>query len=114
MAVGAFSRHLLCETLVDAEGRLFLGERSRYYYREIVDNIFHTVTEGDSIFTLAAKYYDGFENAALLYWAIADFQPTPINDVTLPLPVGRILVIPSPRTLVEEILSPARAQEFRG
>ncbi len=114
MSAGRFSRYLLCETLVDAQGRLFYGERSRYFYRELSDNIYHTVSEGDSIFTLAAQYYAGADRAALLYWVIADFQPTPINDVSVPLPVGYVLVIPSLRTVTEEILNPARTAEFRG
>ena len=55
MPAGPFSRHFLCQTLVDAEGRVFYGERSRYYYRELTDNSFYTVTDADSIFTIAAN-----------------------------------------------------------
>lgn len=109
-----FSRHLLCQTVVDDQGRLFLSERSRYRYRELADNRYHVVVEGDTLYGLAATYYEGIERPAGLFWVIADFQPTPIHDPTLTLQVGRLLIIPSMRTLTEEILNPGRSEEFEG
>jgi hypothetical protein len=112
--LGPFSRHLLCQTVVDEQGRLFLSERSRYGYRELPDNQYHLVVEGDTLHHLAATYYEGIERPAGLFWVIADFQPTPVDDPTLALQVGRVLAIPSMRTVVEEILTPKRIDEFEG
>ncbi len=112
--VGRLSRHQLCEVLTDMQGRQYLGERRRYTYRELTDNRFHIIAAGDTIFVLASQYFQGADRPALLYWVIADFQPTPIHDVTVPLVPGRTLVIPSLRTLMEEILNPGRSSEFTG
>lgn len=114
MPAGRLSRHLLCTTLVDAEGRLFLSDRARYLYRELPDNRYHVVAEGDTLHGLAATYYEGIERPAGLFWVIADFQPTPIHDPTVRLDVGRTLVIPSLRVVMEEILNPSRGDEFAG
>jgi hypothetical protein len=42
---------------------------------------------------------------------IADFQPDPIHDPTLELEPGRVLVIASLRTVLEEIFSESRREE---
>jgi hypothetical protein len=112
MPAGRLSRHWLCQTVVDDQGRLYLSDRSRYLYRELPDNQYHLVVEGDTLFLLAATYFEGVERPAGLFWVIADFQPTPIHDATLALENGRLLAIPSMRTLMEEILSPSRVDEF--
>jgi hypothetical protein len=77
-------------------------------YRELPDNRFHVVVEGDTLYNLAALYFEGIERPAGLFWVIADFQQTPIHDPTVQLEPGRALVIPSLRTLIEEILSSNR------
>jgi hypothetical protein len=105
---------LFCAQATDPEGRLFLTDRSRYVYRELVGNRIHVVTEGDSLHHLAARYFTGIDGAANLFWVIADFQPVPIQDPTLQLEVGRVLVIPATRTVLEEILNPRRRAEFVG
>ena len=45
---------------------------------------------------------------AALWWVIADFQPEPVHDPTRALEVGRVMFIPSERTLVEEVFSSRR------
>ena len=114
MPAGRFSRYLLCETLMDIEGRLYLGDRKRFTYKELSDNRYHQVVEGDTLFGLAAMYFEGTERPAGLYWVIADFQPTPIYDATLALDLGHTLVIPSMRVVMEQILNSSRRREFRG
>lgn len=111
MPPGQLSRHLLCDTTLDAEGRLLLADRVPYRYRELPDNRFHVVAEGDSVFTLAGVYFEGIPRAAGLFWVIADFQPVPIHDPTLQLTIGRTMIIPSVRVVIEEILNPMRTDD---
>src|SRR5688572_17469133 len=108
MPAGQYSRHLLCDTVVDAQGRLFLADRVPYRYRELPDNRYHVVAEGDTLFTLAGVYFEGVPRAAGLFWVLADFQPVPIHDPTLQLTIGRTMIIPSLRVVLEDILNPYR------
>lgn len=110
-----FSRHLFCHAIRDAKGRLHLSDRVPYRYVERSDNRFHIVGEGDTLFWLAHKYFDGVtDRPDQFFWCIADFQPVPIIDATLALKKGTTIVIPSVRCLVEEIFNEKRRPEFEG
>ncbi len=106
-----FSRHSFCSGVLDEEGRLFLTEREPFRYRALPDNRQHVVKAGETLFTLAGRYFASLPRPAGLWWVIADFQPDPIHDPTLTLEPGRALVIPSLRTVVEEIFSESRRDE---
>lgn len=114
MPPGDLSRYLFCHGLTDAAGRLFLSDRVPYRYRVLQDNRFHVVNEGDTLFSLAHIYFSRLPRPSGLYWVIADFQPDPIVDATRKLSIGTQLVIPSTRTLIEEIFNEARRDEFEG
>ncbi len=90
---------------------LELTEREPYTFRSFSDNRQHTVEQGDTLWTLAARYFAPLDSAANLWWVIADFQPDPIHDPTLALAVGSVLVVPSVRTLIENVFSENRARE---
>lgn len=79
-----------------------------FRFKAFEDNREHVVREGDSLFTLAGQYFEREPRACGLWWVIADFQPEPIHDPTLALEVGRVLMIPSMRTLTEEVFSERR------
>lgn len=79
-----------------------------YRFAEFPDTTEHVVREGDTLFTIAGHYYKSLPRGCGLWWVIADFQPDPIHDPTLELDVGRVLLIPSIRTLTEEIFSERR------
>lgn len=79
-----------------------------YRFRELPDTREHVAAEGDTLSTLAARYFVGQARAAGFWWVIADFQPEPIHDPTISLTPGRLLYIPSLRTLTEEIFSERR------
>lgn len=111
MPPNRWSRDRFCSAIEDEEGTLYLTEREPYGYREISDNVLHTVTQGDTLWTLAAAYYAPVERPARFWWVIGDFQPEPIHDPTIALEPGTLLVIPSLRTLLEEILNEARRSE---
>lgn len=102
---------MFCTAQADSLGRLFLSERTRFLYRSLPDNIMHTVAAGESLFTLAARYYAPIDRPAGLWWVIADFQPDPIFDPTLRLADGALLVIPSLQTVLTLVFSEERRAE---
>lgn len=108
------SRHSFAlgfEDIEAAPGITLLSEREPYTYRDLPDNIQHAIVEGDTLHSLAATYYEGLPEPAELFWVIADFQPDPIHDPTLRLALGRVVVIPSMRTVIEEVFGEKRRQE---
>ena len=75
-----------------------LSARVPFRFREFDDNIKWVVGEGDTLFTISNKVYQGFgDRPAGLWWIVADFQPDPILDPTLVLDVGRTIFAPSER-----------------
>jgi hypothetical protein len=109
-----FSRHTFTLGVKDEEvspGALLLSERQPYIFRSFADNRQHTAKEGETLWTLAARYFSPLPRPSGLWWIIADFQPDPIHDPTLRLELGRVLVIPSVRTITEFILSERRRLE---
>ena len=105
MAPRLNSRFQFTSGIKDADDRMFLTERTRFTYQDFNDNMQHVVREGDTLFLLAARYFQGFPRPAGLWWIIADFQPDPIFDPTIQLEAGRVLIIPSMRTVHEEVFS---------
>jgi hypothetical protein len=94
----------------DPEDAMFLTDRPVYGYRELPDNRQHPVVQGDTLYRLAGAYFAGMPRPAGYWWAIGDFQPAPIHDPTIRLPIGSIIVVPSLRTLQVEILNDRRRQ----
>lgn len=98
----------------DADGSFLLEDPEPFPFQDLADNVAHTVEDGDSLFTLAARFFADFPRPAGLWWIIADFQPSPIIDPTLKLAVGSTLFIPSQRTITEQIFNEARRREVLG
>lgn len=105
------SRFTFSAAVLDENESLFLTEREPFRFQSLPDNRQHLVQEGESLFSLAGRYFAPLPRPAGLWWLIADFQPDPIHDPTLALDVGRALVIPSVRVVTEEVLSEKRRQE---
>lgn len=106
-----FSRYTFSAAVMDDEERLFLTDREPFRFRPLSDNRQHVVREGDTLFSLAGRYFASLPRPAGLWWVIADFQPEPVHDPTLSLELGRLVVVPSVRTLVEEVFSEKRRVE---
>ena len=106
-----FSRHTFTSAVLGDDGRLFLTEREPFRFRSLPDNRQHVVKEGDTLFSLAGRYFAPLPRPAGLWWVIADFQPDPVHDPTVALEPGRVLVVPSIRTVQEEIFSETRRAE---
>ena len=105
------SRHSFTEALTDEQGRVYLTSPEPYRYRDLPDNVAHRVGEGDSLFTLASRYFRPLPDAAQLWWVIADFQEDPILDPTVSLTPGTILFIPSMATLLGRIFAESRRDD---
>ncbi len=104
------SRHTFTEGVTDL-GPLRLTDREPFLYRPLPDNRPHPVQVGETLWTLAARYFKSFSRPSGLFWIIADFQPDPILDPTLRLEPGTVLIIPSERTVEESIFSERRRLE---
>lgn len=110
-----FSRYTFANGFTDeTDGSFMLEDPEPFTYREFSDTRIHTVSEGDTLFHLASRYFASFERPAGLWWIIADFQPDPIIDPTRKLAVGSTLYIPSERVVEEEIFNNARRREVVG
>jgi hypothetical protein len=111
-APGLLSRYRFCSATA-SEGTVSLSDREPFGYEDYSDNLRHKVVEGDSLWSLASIYFDvpGIEEPAELWWVIADFQPDPIFDPTIKLEIGRVMHIPSVRTVLEDIFSEDRRSE---
>jgi hypothetical protein len=105
------SRYQFCVSFTDpTTGKLILSDRDPFFYRPLADNTQHLVKLGDTLQGLAQRYLSPMPDAALLWWILADFQPEPILDPTIDLAVGRVLIVPSVRTVQTMIFDPARQQ----
>lgn len=102
------SRHRFASGVLDDDGHMQLTDREPFLYRDLPDNVQHVVKDGETWFTLAGRFYAGLPRPAGFWWAIADFQPEPVHDPTIGIAPGTVVVIPSRRTLQQEILNEAR------
>lgn len=103
------SRHATAYGYYDGLDVPFLGDRAPFFYRGLPDNLVHLVVEGDTLQSLAFRYYGALStrtsSAAQLWWVIADFQPEPIHDPTKSLTPGAYIVLPSLETVQTVILT---------
>jgi hypothetical protein len=106
-----FSRYTFSSAVLDEDERLVLTDREPFRFRALPDNRQHVVKEGDTLFSLAGRYFAPLPRPAGLWWVIAEFQPDPIHDPTLSLEIGRVVLVPSVRTVVEEVFAEKRRQE---
>lgn len=105
-----YSRFSFCSAVLEGGG-LLMTEREPFRFRSLSDNRHHIVKEGETLFSLAGHYFAPLPRPAGLWWILADFQPEPIHDPTLTLEVGRVLVVPSLRTVTEDVFSEKRREE---
>ena len=115
MPPGANSRYLFCWGVKEpVTGKLGLSEREPFLYRDLPDNRTHLVVLGDTLFNIAERAFPSYKRPCGLFWVICDFQPVPIQDATIELVPGTVLVIPSERTVREQIFNEKRRKDFAG
>jgi hypothetical protein len=105
------SRHSFSEAtaLSDLDDdRRFLTDRECFGFRQFSDNRTHLVRAGDTLQSVAARYYRGLPRPSGLWWVIADYQPQRVHDPTLELTEGSVLAIPSRRTVEREVFGEKR------
>lgn len=106
-----YSRHRFSSGVLDEDDeKLMLSDPLTFGYQERSDNILHRVAQGEDLFQIAGKYFSSITRGCGLWWAIADYQPVPIHDPTIALAEGTIIVVPSVRTVLEEILNNSRLE----
>ncbi|MGN6109991.1 MAG: hypothetical protein ACTHU0_33105 [Kofleriaceae bacterium] len=105
------SRYSFCLGALDSGGIRYLTDREPYLFVAHPDNRVHIVAQGDTVFGLAGRYFEGLPRASGFWWVIADFQPDPIVDPTLELELGRRIVVPSLRVVTDVILGESRRRE---
>lgn len=87
-------------------GVVSLTPRTPFRFRDRVDTIVHLATTGDSLHSIAARYYGTISSTPeRLWWVLADFQPAPVIDPTLALEEGRFIYVPAPAVVQSEVLS---------
>jgi len=106
------SRHTFTLGVSDPAGNISLTDREPFTFQDRKDNIQHVVRAGETLYTLAGRYYSPIARAAGLWWVIADYQPAPIIDPTIALIEGSTIIVPSLRTVLEELFSENRREEF--
>lgn len=115
-----FSRYMFSQGFTDpGTGAFMLEDVEPITFVERDDTREHTISEGDTIFHLAERYFPSFERGAGLFWIIANFQPEPpdgigqISDPTRKLPSGVKIYIPSERFVEEEVFNERRRTDVR-
>jgi hypothetical protein len=106
--VGSLYRHANAVRIDDSPGGIDdnavvwqVPERLPFENRP--DNIIHIVTRGERIYDLAQFYFSHFvPNAVDLWEVIAQFQPEPIIDPSVPLTPNREIYIPS-KDYIDEV-----------
>jgi len=105
------SRHSFAQGIQYPDEPAFLTDREPFLFRVLDDSTEHLVRRGDTLYSLAGAYYHGFFRPSGLWWVIADFQPQPVHDPTITLTPGSVMIIPSPRTVQEQIFTSQRRLE---
>jgi len=112
MAPRTRSRYAFCYGITDDQGRQYLTDREPFRYAVFDDNRVHVCRDGDTLQGIASTYFAPLPDAPLLWWILADFQKSPIIDPTVKLTAGRVIDVPSVRTIVDRIFSEARRREL--
>lgn len=99
--IGPRSRYAYTRLVHTEAGETLLAAREPFGFRLDPRNRVHSVIAGDTLWTLAERYFSGYADAADLWWIIADYQDPPLIDPTVQLEPGEQIVIPPTEALLE-------------
>ncbi len=101
------SLYKFAEVLQDEDGNAYTEDiEPPAYEADRVDDILHTVKDGDTLISLAQLYYwDLSEYASELWPVIAHMQPQPIINPFQRLKPGRLIIVPASERVTAEILA---------
>lgn len=109
--IARLSRFRLCFLISRSDGAQFLSDREPFGYQDRADNFAIRARLGDTWWTLAAQIYEAEEvidRPEILWWVVADYQPSPVVDPTLRIEPGRIVYAPSVEVLLTRVFSEDR------
>jgi nucleoid-associated protein YgaU len=112
--ISSYSRYRWSEQFQDEDNRSILSLRSTLDFAAYPGSMVHITEEHDTLESIAERYYEGMGEAAMLWWAIADFQPEPILDPTLRLTPGTKLLIPSAAVVQSFLLGVTETDALQG
>jgi len=82
--------------LQEDDGTIYFSLPERLPFEDRDDTIIHSASGTEYLWELAQRYYaQNRVNAFDMWEVIAQFQPEPIQDASLPVPKGQIVLIPS-------------------
>lgn len=112
MPPGPLSRHLLCVGVTRfSDGLSYLLDREPVRFVNRSDTQRVQAKRGDTWYSLAGEHLIPIPNAEQLFWAVCDFQPTPILDPTIDPTPGSIVYIPSTEFILSNYFSDSRRDQ---
>src|SRR5688572_12344109 len=106
------SRHILASGVTRIEdGLTYLLDREPFRFVDRPDNRRIIAGVYDTWQSLANEWLKPIRNPAQRWWVLADFQPDPITDPTVPPVPGTLVYIPTPEFVLAEIDSRDRKAE---
>jgi hypothetical protein len=95
------SRYRLSVVYQTEDDHLYFSLNEREPYGAEEDDIIHITSEGETLFSIAHKYYGELPGGVHHWWLIGEYQPTPIKDPSLRLAANSLVIIPSVRKLLD-------------
>lgn len=84
-------------------GLIYFSNPERIPYEDREDTIIHTCRGGEFLWEICQEYYlSVVPNPIDMMEIVANFQPAPLQDWTVPLRRGQVLLIPS-NDFIEEV-----------
>jgi hypothetical protein len=108
MPMFPWGRYRYCLQTANEDGILRLDEREPFRYKDEPDNRNHRARSGDSWWGLAHMYLQGIPRPCGMWWLLCEFQPTPVIDPTIVIPVNKLIIVPSLRLVRTEVFSNER------
>jgi hypothetical protein len=109
------SVYRFCQAYEAPDGRKYLTDIQPFLFEELTDTTPHVVVGEQRIEDVAAIHYQVYgEEAYLLGQVLAQFQPEPLFDPTVPLVAGSTVFVLSLRAIEERVFAESRRLDYEG